>query len=70
MPAVFDLDGDGVEEILWLSEELAEDGSGPLLQVSYFADGEHRVQAVVHRSYSSVREFGGTAGRHSKPEMK
>lgn len=68
--AVFDLDGDGVEEVLWLVEDIVEDGSGPLLQVSYFADGGHHVHDVLRRSYSSVREFGGTPGRYSKPEPR
>ncbi len=57
--AVFDLDGDGVEEVLWLSEFHAEDGAGSLLDVSHFANGQHRVHAVLNRSYSRLSEFGG-----------
>lgn len=61
--AVFDVDGDGIEEILWLGEDLKNDGSGPLLRVSYFAGGEHRVHDVLRKSYSRVTEFGGTHQR-------
>jgi len=56
---VFDGDGDGVDEVLWLNMDNAEDGSGPRLQVSYFSGGKHRVHVVLTKSYSRVREFGG-----------
>lgn len=56
---VFDGDGDGVDEVLWLNMDNAEDGSGPRLQVSYFSGGKHRAHVVLMKSYSRVREFGG-----------
>jgi hypothetical protein len=56
---VFDGDGDGVDEVLWLSMDNVEDGSGPRLQVSYFSGGKHRVHVVLMKAYTRVREFGG-----------
>jgi len=56
---VFDGDGDGVDEVLWLNMDNAEDGSGPRLQVSYYSGGKHRVHVVLMKSYTRVREFGG-----------
>jgi hypothetical protein len=48
--AIVDLDGDGVEEIIWSSHAIVEDLVTEL-HASYFADGAHRVHELSSCSY-------------------
>jgi hypothetical protein len=47
---IVDLDGDGIEEVVWSSHRLGEELTTEL-HVSYFADGEHRVHELSSCTY-------------------